>query len=231
MFLKTMASSVIGIAFPERVHRRRHRQPRRAGLGVLCPCSAVGRRRRRWRGEGVQDHGGGAEGSGGGHGHRDIRASTAVGASAAGRTDPEQRGDPERLKSLAPFATQPAADACPSASMSSCWRDEALERELWKDAAALNVGVERRLAAARGRGRHRGEVERGLGVEVGGGRKPRREERLGRLGRRAAEAGTGTKGGGSGGGPGWAAAVVKERPDRRRRAPGSGESAAVPHDP
>lgn len=29
---------------------------------------------------------------------------------------------------------------CPSASMSGCWRDSALERQLWKDADALNGG-------------------------------------------------------------------------------------------
>jgi hypothetical protein len=29
---------------------------------------------------------------------------------------------------------------CPSASMSGCWRDSALERQLWRDADALNGG-------------------------------------------------------------------------------------------
>ena len=29
---------------------------------------------------------------------------------------------------------------CPSAAMSGCWRDSALERQLWRDADALNGG-------------------------------------------------------------------------------------------
>ena len=29
---------------------------------------------------------------------------------------------------------------CPSVSMSGCWRDSALERQLWRDADALNGG-------------------------------------------------------------------------------------------
>ena len=29
---------------------------------------------------------------------------------------------------------------CPSVSMSGCWRDSALERQLWRDADVLNGG-------------------------------------------------------------------------------------------
>ena len=54
----------------------------------------------------------------------------------------EQDGGSPALKIFGTFRDTGGGDAqlCPSASMSSCWRDEALERELWRDAAALNAG-------------------------------------------------------------------------------------------
>ena len=88
------------------------------------------------------------------------------------------------------------AQLCPSASMSSCWRDEALERELWKDAAALNVCGSSGGSRGPGRGRHRG---RSSGDSRGG--RWRSEAETGGKTRKtrktSGEAGTGTKGGGS----------------------------------
>ena len=148
MFLKTMASSV-SIAFPERVHRVVIVNPP-SGFGVLWSvfsplaspstlarvkvCKTTEEARRVL--EEDMDI-------------RDIPREYGGRCTCGGN----RRGSPA-LKIFGTFRDTGGGDAqlCPSASMSSCWRDEALERELWRDAAALNAGSS---GGSRGSGRER----------------------------------------------------------------------------
>ena len=148
MFLKTMASSV-SIAFPERVHRVVIVNPP-SGFGVLWSvfsplaspstlarvkvCKTTEEARRVL--EEDMDV-------------RDIPREYGGRCTCGGNG----RGSPA-LKIFGTFRDAGGGDAqlCPSASMSSCWRDEALERELWRDAAALNAGLG---GGSRGSGRER----------------------------------------------------------------------------
>ena len=193
MFLKTMASSV-SIAFPERVHRVVIVNPP-SGFGVLWSvfsplaspstlarvkvCKTTEEARRVL--EEDMDV-------------RDIPREYGGRCTCGGNRD---RGGPSpALKVFGAFRDTAGGGACPSASMSSCWRDEALERELWKDAAALNVCGSSGGSRGPGRGRHRG---RSSGDSRGG--RWRSEAETGGKTRKtrktSGEAGTGTKGGGS----------------------------------
>ena len=151
MFLKTMASSV-SIAFPERVHRVVIVNPP-SGFGVLWSvfsqlaspstlarvkvCKTTEEARRVL--EEDMDP-------------RDIPREYGGRCICCGKDGP---GDKGGSPALASFRAIGGVDACPSASMSSCWRDDALERELWRDAAALNAGSSGG-GGSRGSGRRRG---------------------------------------------------------------------------
>ena len=187
MFLKTMASSV-SIAFPERVHRVVIVNPP-SGFGVLWSvfsplaspstlarvkvCKTTEEARRVL--EEDMDV-------------RDIPREYGGRCTCGGNG----RGSPA-LKIFGTFRDAGGGDAqpCPSASMSSCWRDEALERELWRDAAALNAG-------SSGGSRSSGRERRGKSGDSRGERL-RSEERgtpkTRRTGKTRGETGTGTKGG------------------------------------
>ena len=134
MFLKTMASSV-SIAFPERVHRVVIVNPP-SGFGVLWSvfsplaspstlarvkvCKTTEEARRVL--EEDMDP-------------RDIPREYGGRCICCGKDGP---GDKGGSPALASFRAIGGVDACPSASMSSCWRDDALERELWRDAPPLD---------------------------------------------------------------------------------------------
>lgn len=186
MFLKTMASSV-SIAFPERVHRVVIVNPP-SGFGVLWSvfsplaspstlarvkvCKTTEEARRVL--EEDMDV-------------RDIPREYGGRCTCGGNG----RGSPA-LKIFGTFRDAGGGDAqpCPSASMSSCWRDEALERELWRDAAALNAG-------SSGGSRSSGRERRG---KSGDSRGERLRSEAGtpktrRTGKTRGETGTGTKGG------------------------------------
>ena len=192
MFLKTMASSV-SIAFPERVHRVVIVNPP-SGFGVLWSvfsplaspstlarvkvCKTTEEARRVL--EEDMDP-------------RDIPREYGGRCICCGKDGP---GDKGGSPALASFRAIGGVDACPSASMSSCWRDDALERELWRDAAALNAGSSGG-GGSRGSGRGRrgrsGDSKAGRGRSEAGTTPKFRKTN----GRTRAEAGTGTKGGGS----------------------------------